>query len=298
LCIPFFLDAKEWKLDSVNFTFEDDLFYTTDEEYSYGSRLLFLYEKDTDSYISFSIAQQMYTPENLTATELITDERPYAGYIYFESALYEVKKNHLNTFVFQVGLVGDATRVDRVQKYFHDITDSEDPQGWSNQLSNELTVQLNYNHKIYYEIGSAFDMEHVVIPEFGFNLGSASTTMFLGTLYRFGWGVAKNFGAATISNSSYSQISLDKKSMQKDFGFWFNLGLRANAIAKDIFLDGNRNVESHSVEKKNFTMDGVYGLSIYFKKFTFDWIHNYKTKEYTTQKKEHKYTSFQVGYHF
>ena len=306
------LDAKEWELESINFTIEDDMFYQTDEAYTYGAKLLALYsvdEKDiyipfmdnvsSQNYISFAFGQKMYTPNDIETKELIEDDRPYAGYVYLESAIYQSYKNSLQTLVFQVGCVGESSRVDRIQIKIHDWTGSDQPQGWDNQLSDELVLQLNYNYKHNYKLDKLFGLDGVVIPEIGFDLGNASTRAYVGTLFRYGWGLPNNYGATAIDRSSYSQIPVDNTIKNKDeWIFCSNFGARANGIVQDIFLDGNTNVDSHSVEKNNFTAEAIYGLSFIYHKFSVDWIHIYSSKEFKLQKSPHKYTSFQISYHF
>ena len=293
---------------------EDDLFYRTDEDYSFGSKIFILFSRENlassslhipftnykqhESYISFALSTQIYTPENLSSSKLIQNDRPYAGYAYFESAFYQSYQNTLYSLAMQIGAVGDATHMDALQEFVHRATDSEIPEGWDNQLSNELILQVNYNYKKHVTLEKFLGLESVIIPEFGFNLGNASTKAYLGTLLRYGWGIPKNYGAFTINDSTYSQVPLSKDSISENFLFCFNVGVRGNGIARDIFLDGNSNVKSHSVEKNNFTLSMVYGFSFHYANFSLDWVHNYTTREYVLQDKLHKYTSFQFSYDY
>ena len=293
---------------------EDDLLYRSDEAYTYGSKLLFLFERESldesffhipfteykkaKNYVSFAFSDQMYTPEDIETSELIETDRPYAGYIYVESALYQVTQQTLSSLAFEIGVIGEASHMDDLQKSIHKATGSDEPQGWKNQLSNELALQLKYNYKNYIPLEKVFSLESVIIPEFGVDFGNVSTRVYTGALLRYGWGIPKDFGSFTINNSTYSQIPLSSNIKASQWRFCFNFGAKVNAIARDIFLDGNTVVSSHSVEKKNFTFNLLYGLSVHYQSFSFDWAHQYTTKEFVGQDKAHLYTSFQFSYNY
>jgi len=305
LIFHFNIGANEWDLKSINFTLEDDLFYHTDEFYSYGSRLLFLYEeknnKKQKDYTSFALVDKIYTPSDLSAIDVIPNDVPYAGYVYGELAYYKPSPSALDTYVFQIGLVGPSAHMHRLQIYMHRLTSSEIPQGWDNQLNNELVLQFNYNKKYYYQFEKkVWNLQSVILPEYGFDAGNASSRIYAGALFRFGKNIIKNYGCSAIDKSTYGQIPLynTTPTYKSEWNLNVNFGFRANGIARDIFLDGNLNTQSHSVEKKNFTLDVIYGLSLSYKRFLFDWVHTYTTKQYETQSHAHKYTSFQVIYHY
>ena len=298
----------------MTLTMEDDLFYSTDEDYSYGSKLLFLFNRENldaqslqipflepqkyENYISFAFSNQIYTPEDLEESEVIENDRVYAGYIYLEAALYQSCKNSLYTLALRIGVAGEGSHMEFVQKSVHELTHSKIPQGWDNQLSNEFILQVNYNYKHYLSFNDFLGLEVVVIPEYGFNLGNASTKAYLGSLLRYGWNVPKNYGAFSINNSTYSQIPLSKTVPSEKFLFCLNFGVQGNGVAQNIFLDGNSNRESHRVEKNNFILNVIYGLSLKYRSFGFDWVHNYTTREFTLQKDPHRYTSVQFSYSY
>lgn len=296
------LEAKEWSLKSIDFTFEDDLFYQTDCFYTYGSKLLFLFQREKrGEYISFAFTNKMYTPEDLEAKEPIYNDVAYAGYINVETALYERENNQLSTYVFQLGLIGPETRMDRLQIFMHQLTSSDIPKGWDNQLNNEVTFQVNYNKKYRYSYEkNIFGSDSVLIPEYGFDLGNVSTRIYAGMMFRVGNAKAmQNFGAYAIDNSPYGKIPFSEgQNYEKQFHFCLNLGMKFNGIAQDIFLDGNTNTGSHSVEKKHYTANILYGFSLTYNRFSIDWIHTYTTKQYIAQPSPHLYTSFQILYHY
>jgi hypothetical protein len=307
------VQADEWKLKNINFHMENDADFRTDEAYTYGADIAVLYLLDDASYlhipftdykqktnyISFSYAQQIYTPEDLERSDLIVDDRPYAGYMYLQAGLYQASNKQLKSLVMQMGLVGPSTGMDKVQDAIHSIIGSPDPQGWDNQLSDEFTFQLNYSDRYYFDMEPLFGLEANLVPEYGVELGNVSTKAYGAALYRFGWNIAHDYGTYAIDNTSYSKIALDlNRAYKEQWGFSFNFALKANAIAQNIFLDGNTIVESHSVDKNNFTASGAFGFSVTYGHWGFDYLHTHSTKEFKEQDSPLGYGSFLLSYSY
>ena len=307
------VSANDWQIKNINFHMENDADFRTDEAYTYGADLsvLFLIDdasyihipftdyKSKNNYISFSYAQQIYTPEDIESSILIEDDRPYAGYMYLQSGLHQASKNNLKSLILQMGFIGPSTGMQNVQDAIHSLIGSPKPQGWEHQLSDEFTFQINFSDKYYMPMSDIFGLEASLVPEYGFDLGNVSTRVYSSALYRFGWDIPKDYGSYAIDNNSYSKIALDPNQAYKDqWGFSFNFLLRANLIAQNIFLDGNTNVKSHSVEKNNFTMNGAYGFSVTYGHWGFDYLHTHTSKEFKLQDSPNSYGSFLFSYNY
>lgn len=294
---------------------ENDADFRNDRDYSYGSSLAMLFYRDNlensilhipftdyknhDNYISLSYVQQIYTPKNIDSKELIKDDRPYAGYSYLQTGLYQSNDNNLKSFIVQIGIVGPASKMNKVQEFIHNLIGSPIPQGWENQLSNELGFQLNYSEKQNYIADKILGLESNFIPEYGFELGNISTEIYTSVLFRWGWNLAKDYGVNSIDNNSYSKLpTIANNSYKKRWGFNFNFSTRANIVLRNIFLDGNSFNESHNVEKNYFTINAKYGISLSYDQFSLDYIRTYTTKEFKTQDDIHSYGSLLISYNF
>ena len=300
------LYSQELELQSMQFRTENDGDFGTDRAYTYGSDISVLYHKkqnqqfsNAQEYISFSYAQKIYTPNDIEAKTLLQNDRPYAGYMYVQMGLYTSYKNELDSFIFQLGMVGPSTKMEDVQKFVHSLIGSPQPKGWDNQLKDEPTFQVNYNHKKYIDISQYFKKEAALIPSYGFDLGNASTKLYSGCLFRYGTHLPKDYGSYVINNGDYNHIPR-KDTLQsiKKWRISFNLSLRVNAIARDIFLDGNTFKDSHSVEKNNFTLQGGYGLSLRYGHYSFDYLREHTTKEFKGQDYYSSYGSFIFAYNY
>jgi len=309
------VEASTWELKNISLQTENDADIRDDAAYSYGGGFSTLFlRKDSNksllhipftnyensqNYISFSFAHKLYTPKDLKASKLLLNDRPYAGYMYLQSGLHQVKTNSLKSLNIQVGILGPSSQMESVQKIIHDLIGSPYPNGWKNQLQNELIIQLNYAQKNYYDLEyfSTSIYNASIIPEFGVELGNASVKTYTNALFRWGKNVPRDFGAYSIKNTGYSKISLlEKHKTSTKWRYYFNFSLQANFIARNIFLDGNSFRKSHSVEKKYLTFDVGYGLSFAYKNFSIDYLRTHTSKEFKTQKDLYSYGSFLFSY--
>ena len=312
------LNADEWKLKNISFQTENDADIRNDGDYTYGGSLGVLFFRkdlnnsilhipftnytDAQNYVSLNIAHKMYTPQDFESSQLIVDDRPYAGYFYFQGSLHQSLNNTLKSLTIQLGIVGPSSKMKEVQKLIHSLIGSRDPQGWQYQLKDELIFQVNYSLKRYYDLDNIFKYGYTasIIPEFGVEVGNASTKAYTSALFRWGKNVPKDYGAYLINNTDYSKIPLNinQNGEIKKWRYYINVGLKANLIARDIFLDGNSFKESHSVEKNNFIFDFTYGLSFAYKEFGVDYIRRHSTKAFKSQEEYYSYGSLLFSYNF
>jgi len=121
LLTALFADQDDWLFERINIYLENDAEFDTDIGYSDGSKFsALLYRpnvKDSwlqipftedltrSHFISFSVARQMFTPDDLKEPDLIEEDRPYAGWFYYEMGLHQSSDRHLDSLFVQVGIV-------------------------------------------------------------------------------------------------------------------------------------------------------------------------------------------------
>jgi hypothetical protein len=308
-------EEGEWEPERINFYFENDVFFGTDSDYTDGSRLsILMYRPDADEkwlgipflegsdrtdFISFSLTQKIYTPDDLTQKELIEDDRPYAGWLYLEMGLHQSSETDLDSMMIQVGAVGPASHMEQLQKYIHDKLGSEEPKGWSNQLNNEVGIQLNYQHKWRYLPEPLWGIESSVVPYLGGELGNVAVKANAGVLLRVGWNVPEDFGSSAINGASENGIPVRRRCLftaSEPWSLSFSLSAGGSLVARDIFLDGNTFSESHSVEKNLLKGYGSFGFSGRYKNFNIDYIGTYNSKEFKSEEKAHSVGSLIFSY--
>lgn len=296
---------EAWELCRFNLYFENDMFSATDSQYSSGEKFNWFYHVDNPSnplyhllftdnsyyaYANLAVVNQIYTPVDLDRTDLITDDRPYAGWTYFEYGIHKSSSENLRSLYIHVGMVGPASKSEQIQKAIHNLTGSSLPVGWDNQLKNELGFNLRYVHKWRFTPPILRNLESSFIPFYEAELGNISINATAGIGMRFGWNIPKDFGVSTVDAGGEIGVLVEdehKNYLKKDWSFSFNLNGYGSAIARDIFLDGNTFRDSHSVDKKNFVVHVGAGFSARYKNFMIDFIQIKSTPKFELEERPH-----------
>ena len=308
---------NSWVLERTNFQYENDLVFNSDSEYTSGIKLEniysiknvtsswlkmpFFYDENNHHFTSIRVSQQIFTPEDVTSREVVVDERPYAGWLYMDFGLYESTEDELYSLNLQVGIVGPGSLAEESQKEVHRFRNDAIPQGWDNQLKNELGINLILQHKWRLVPEPLYGVQSNFMPFVEASLGNVKTYARVGALMRLGVNPGDDFGSSSIDVGGESGIPTAPGSLLtkgKDWSFSVNLGLALTAVAHDIFLDGNTFESSHSVEKEPFVVYASYGLSARYKHIAIDYILTDTTKEFKLQPKSHEYGSILISYIF
>ena len=317
--------------DSWTFTFrfENDLFAGTDKSYTNGiklswispdlpwfhesddlpdwgkaivKRLPFSDIEDLQRNIVFSAGQNMYTPDNTRTTDLITDDRPYAGWLYAGAAFHNKNYRRLDTIEVQLGVVGPWSFAEESQNLVHEIRGIDEAQGWDNQIKNEPGIVLLYEHKdriLTPKTLSGFGFD--AITHYGGALGNIYTYANAGMEIRFGWNLPTDFGTSLIRPGGDTNAPADTKDpryQQTVHGFSLHAFAAATGrlVLRDIFLEGNTFRGSHSVDKELLVGDFIVGASLIFDSLKLSYAQVFRTREFEEQDGSHNFGSVSISY--
>jgi len=246
---------------------------------------------------SFSLGQNIYTPEDTTTTQLITDDRPYAGWLYMGFGLVANQgTKRYDKLELEIGVVGPYSFAEDVQTFWHSMLGLQVPQGWNNQLNNEPGVVLYYEQTRRLEkqnIGWGLDVD--VLPFFGGALGNIFTYAEAGITLRLGSGLEDDFGPPRIRPSLPGSAYFHP---EKGFNWYVFAGLEGRAVLYNVFLDGNTFTDSHSVDKEPFVGDVQAGLVVQWNRFRITYTQIFRTKEFEGQDSGDIFGSLSFSYHF
>ena len=141
---------------------------------SFG-RLFNFPENRTKIYRSYLLGSVTYTPEDLTRTDPIFDDRPYASIVYLANKRIAAEGDQAVGAEFLVGLLGTNiahTVQAQIHQWWRDATgeiEPVDPQGWNNQISDggELTARFRFVNSTlldvlprsrYWDLASTWDV--------------------------------------------------------------------------------------------------------------------------------------------
>lgn len=212
---------------------------------------------------AWAVGQNMYTPSDLTRSDLLIRDRPYAGYLYFGGIGQLRRGRRLHEVEIDVGVVGPIALAGPLQSGWHDLlrsagSDTPRPQGWRNQLRHEPALQLHYEVRqqaLRSTAGSSRIAWIELLPRAGVAVGTIFDRATAGGLLRLGYNLPDDFGPHRIDALAQSQ---------NESHVYVFVGGEAHYVAYNKFLDGNFAVfgDSHSVHREAEVTELEVGISI------------------------------------
>ncbi|MCG8317158.1 MAG: lipid A deacylase LpxR family protein [Pseudomonadales bacterium] len=248
--------------------------------------------------MTVGFGQMMYTPSDPQPSELIIDDRPYAGALMFSVGYNARKDSYLQSALLRLGWVGPAAKAGEVQNWWHDIIGVDRFNGWDNQLQNEPVFQFIVERRKRMatpEVNEPWRWD--LIAHAGGSVGNFATYFNTGLEYRFGYLVPDDFGTAPLRPAGENTSPI-RATANRDWLGHFFIALDARWVLHDITLDGNTFKSSHSVEKQPFVADIGYSLAITQGDWRFAFARYYRTREFEGQHEPPAFGSFTVGVRF
>lgn len=254
--------------------------------------------------VSFSIGQNIYTPDDQDQTDLIKDDRPYAGISYVSIGFTSKNTESMHTMEIIGGIVGPHSYAAKTQNAFHSWFGAEKSNGWDNQLKDEPILNLFFERKwrvLSSDLGSGYACD--LIPHAGFTVGNLLIAGAFGGQFRYGLNLPNDFGTLLIRPGSDTNAPVDDKDPRfspepRRLGIHLFFGVDALWIGRNILLDGNTFKDSHSVDKRPFVGRFFAGFGILFRKVKFTYSNVWVTKEFDTQKDGQQYGSITLSYSY
>jgi hypothetical protein len=248
--------------------------------------------------MTIGLGQVMYTPTDNLRTDLITNDRPYAGALMFSMGYNARKGDQLRTSQVRVGIVGPSAYAKQTQSGWHDLIGIDRFHGWQNQLHDEPVLQLIHERRTRVaRHEDAYGWGWDLTRHWGGSLGNFATYANMGGEWRFGLRLPDDFGTAPLSpageNTSPVRIRPDRAWNSHLF-----VALDARWVLHDITLDGNTFRSSHSVDKRPFVADVAYGAAMYVGQWRLAFARYHRTREFNGQQDVPVYGTVTIGRRF
>ena len=297
-----------------NIHFENDLFNGTDQGYTNGVKLSWV-SANLKDYIHdpclplpirrlnrlfesihktrynsrnmvVTLGQSMYTPLDKVRTDVIPNDRPYAGWLYLGLGYNERDVRQMDTVQVNLGMVGPASLGRQTQNFIHDLRDIPRFNGWGNQLHNEFGIQLvAERRKKIWESNRAGWPQFDAITHYGASLGNVATYLNSGFEIRIGQHLPNDFGTSPIRSAGDGNAPLENAAQRRfaTGGILAFLSTDARLVARDIFLDGNTFTASHSVNKEPLVGNVAVGVAWQWHGGQITYAQYISSREFTTQ---------------
>jgi hypothetical protein len=302
------------KYQTLQVFFENDLFGNTDKYYTNAVQLTWL-SKDLEEYskdvrlpewslplirmapfvndpdsmhnVGLILGQQIYTPSDISTPALLVDDRPYAGFLYAGLALHSKTATQLDTIELVAGMIGPSALGEEAQNTVHQLRDLQQAEGWDNQLRDEPAIRLSWQRKWRaWEHTADCCLGADLIPFAGTTVGNVLTAANAGAEFRFGYRLPRDFGSDVIrpgAGVSVPEPSGPQLTPWGRFGLHLFAAAQVQAVARNIFLDGNTWKDSHSVDKHPLVAQVSAGLALTFERLKVTYRHMLRTKEFESQ---------------
>lgn len=325
--LPSYCEQNPW---THSFYFENDLFIGSDNDYTNGIKyavispdlsphvplnrsakiplkVLDFFHRlpliknapaETGHKVELAFGQNMYTPRDISRSDLITDDRPYAGYSYLSSAYHRKSVSgkawsQMDSVEIQIGIVGPASLAEQAQKFVHRVRNLQHPNGWEHQLENEPGLTLAYERKWLYHPSRKGRFCADAMIHSGMALGNVMTYLNAGLEFRVGWNIPRSFSVSLIRPAGSTWIFPDQ-----GLSLYLFSAMNGRLVLRNIFLDGSTFRHSHKVDKEPYVADISTGLTAGYKKLSLSFVYTRQTREFEQQSKKHGFGSISLNYAF
>lgn len=306
------------KAKFVTFTSENDNYGDgSDQNYTNGARLTYFdygaeppaFAHILDKYVPtfkinettsiyYSIGQDLYTPEDIKASNPDPKDRPYAAFLYVSTGLTSMTGNHIDDLEATIGIVGPWALGEQTQKFVHDALNADDPSGWDHQLENEPGFIVSWQRQ--WPGAYSVDVDGFTFraaPHAGVTLGNVYTYAASGlslqfTPSKYQWQSTPLRVRPAIPGNGFFAVPEDH------FAWSLFAGLEGRAMGRNIFLDGNTFENSPSVDKKYLVADANAGISFTYGKTQLSYTINWRSKEFDGQKAPSVFGAISLGFRF
>jgi lipid A 3-O-deacylase len=255
--------------------------------------------------VGLAFGQEIYTPEDLDATAVVENDRPYAGWLYGGVVRYHTcldadptrRRDVEHMVELDLGIVGPASLAEAAQDAMHDVTGDSNAEGWDNQLGNEIGLVLRAarSSRDGYKAGlTEGGLSCDLISRFSGALGNVDTHVAGGALVRLGYALPRSFDVQSGDRSQLLHAA--PAGPAEPSSLYVFAGLEGRLVLRDIFLDGNTFRSSHSVSKE--PLAGALRLGVAWESggFRMAYTRVHLTEEFEDQHTDQAYGSFTVGW--
>lgn len=243
--------------------------------------------------VSYTLAQTMHTPDDLTATELVEDEPPYAGILHGSTTLYAYDAHTADSLSLTLGVVGPASGADWAQTEAHRAFDGDIPGGWDHQLHNEVVFQLIAERLLRLArqpVGTSSGIELIGIGRG--ELGTIRSSLLGGVGLRYGRALDRSF--PTMTTLPGRQVNLLAGEPSHSWNVFLNLV--GGHVFNDIAIGGNTYRDSHSVPLKHWQAMAVAGANYSFGRLAVQFSTIVGSDRYEGESGQSRFGSISVTY--
>lgn len=199
---------------------------------------------------SLELGQDIYTPStSLQNPHPAPNSRPNAGWLYLSQSARALDQNSSNDLTLTLGVTGPPSLAQVTQRLAHSVAPHFNrPIDWSRQINFEPGAIVKFEHRgrIPSIDDGAFGAD--LIPRASVSAGNVIDAAEVGFQTRFGWHLSHPW----LPETAHSEISVIA-------------GAYGQAIARNLFLDGNTFGNSPRVGHRPFVAGAEFGVQVRYR---------------------------------
>jgi hypothetical protein len=264
--VPFTNEDRDYTM-GVAFEFfweKKNGLYPFDNLVRQAAELLGMKDSDENIIYSFMLGSLAYTPDDLSDTQPIYNDRPYSSLIYLSNKRVRASDTDALAAEILLGVIG-TNFARNAQSKFHSIyrdlagtIEPVEPRGWGHQISNggELTARLRMsNSHLQFSSPDIWDIATTLGMSLGFQTNISASVAF-----RFG-DIKSHFWSIPFDPVSRGNFLPDAP--KKEWYFW--TALRSHLVGYDALLQGqfkHSDVKYSANEIERWVHDGALGFTL------------------------------------
>ena len=280
--------------------YENDFFTASDRDYTQGiliekvhpafsrfpiMRILW-HPGNSDIKYGLAVEHNAYTPNQIDKYSIQYGDRPYAGVLLFKNFLIasNFEKKHRISVSLSLGLMGPGAGGEEIQRTIHHWIHYIQPQGWHNQIRNDLIL----NYQLDFEKEIAQYSNHFSLSAFGSGrIGTLSDKLTAGFTAAAG-NFRSYFKAPAFANRHFQWYVYDQ--------------LTGNAVGFDATLQGGlfNHTSVYTIangDLNRFTLQNKFGIVLLFHSMYLEYYRTGLTEEFKTSI-YHRTGGLQIGFGF
>ncbi|ANW95199.1 hypothetical protein AXE80_02380 [Wenyingzhuangia fucanilytica] len=283
---------------------DNDLYVSIylDEYYTNGLELFYKKVSNTNYQFfdkkirQFSIGQNIYNPQESDITIVYLQERPYAGYLYFNYSEQLINPKHILKLGASTGVTNTKSGAEAAQNFIHTFYNIEPSEGWETQVKEKYAIGLfaNYTRNLFYKEDFPFAVSWTNKA----TLNSIFTNISSGLTLRYNF--LKTI-LAPISNSSFFGTALQTNQESWIKESFFGIKSFATYQIQDYTITGDldKNLSQKEFHLEPWTWQNDFGFYWNLKHINFSYHIIFKTRTAKEMKtKITRYGSIQFSYKF
>ncbi|MGV6814274.1 MAG: lipid A deacylase LpxR family protein [Phycisphaerales bacterium] len=248
--------------------------------------------------LGLAIKQQIYTGIDITDPTPAANDHPYGGYLHFAFSFQRADDQKHDHFELDLGVVGERSQAELIQKWVHNtFPDQDQPQGWGNQLANELAINFTYERTWKTRRGEVKGVAFEMLPAIGFDLGNVYTRARGRLTLRAGMNLPNDFGPTSLLGHKDHTVG-NAPWGGGDWSIYGYATLGVDAVARNIFLDGNTFASSPSVDSEPFVAMATLGFVTRYKALYLGISQTFQTEEFESQPDQQTWGTIVLGCSF